>query len=394
MKVKELHVQDRLAIAVTSMQRCGEKIYLGLTGGANILAEYDTSREELLVHYDVFPWIGQRRYCSKIHNALGALPDGSLVLGEGNHFTWDGIPVTVNYFNHELPESMLQRKRDQGYPEVCYTDFCLENLQGWQRSRTDRGGRILRYYPEERRGEVAAWLPEYLYTQSLIVDSARERGFGHTIPDNHFFFVDFKEKSLRDFGRISDYAHHNMLITPQGLCYGAWLDRADQTLKLFRFNPEDESFAYLNSLILPEIGPKIAGNQGVDEWIVTRSGRIFVGTVAEARLLEFFPATETFQPVAVLGQGGRVTSMSEDEAGTVWITAGYPHMRLFAFAPEDNLIQDYGQVNSTYQRCYFHCGCCCNGRLYLGETDCFSPSLHIIDLEELRHTQKPVLVRA
>lgn len=116
MKVKELHVQDRLAIAVTSMQRCGEKIYLGLTGGANILAEYDTSREELLVHHDVFPWIGQRRYCSKIHNALGALPDGSLVLGEGNHFTWDGIPVTVNYFNHELPESMLQRKRDQAIP--------------------------------------------------------------------------------------------------------------------------------------------------------------------------------------------------------------------------------------------------------------------------------------
>lgn len=391
MNVKELHVQDRLAIAVTSMQRCGDRIFLGLTSGANILAEYDTISETLTLHENVFPWIGNRGYCSKVHNALGTLPDGSLILGEGNHFTWDGIPVTVNYFNHELPESMLQRKRDQGYPDVRYTDFCLENLDGWQRSRTDRGGRILRYYPQERRHEVVAWLPEYLYTQSLIVDSAREIGFGHTLPDNHFFFVDFKNKRLRDFGRISDFAHHNMLITPQGLCYGAWLDRADLTLKLFRFDPSDESFAYLNSQILPEIGPKIAGNQGVDEWIVTRNGRVFMGTVAEAKLLEFFPEQETFRMVARLGHGGRVTSMSEDDDGTVWITAGYPHMRLFAFTPESGRILDYGHVNSTYARCYFHAGCYCRGKLYLGETDCFSPSLHIIDLKELRHAQKPLL---
>lgn len=394
MTVKELHVQDRLAIAVTSMQRCDDRIYLGLTSGANILAEYNTTSETLTLHENIFPWIGDRGYCSKVHNALGRLPDGSLILGEGNHFTWDGIPVTVNYFNHELPESMLQRKRSQGYPDVRYTDFCLENLQNWQRSRSDRGGRILRYFPHERRSEVVAWLPEYLYTQSLIVDSEREVGFGHTLPDNHFFFVDFKSKRLRDFGRISDFAHHNMLVTPQGLCYGAWLDRADLTLKLFRFNPNDESFTYLNSMILPEIGPKIAGNQGVDEWIVTRSGRIFMGTVAEARLLEFLPGSETFRPVATLGHGGRVTTMSEDEEGTVWITAGYPHMHLFALTPDSEEVRDFGQVNATYERCYFHAGCCYRGKLYLGETDCFSPSLHIIDLKELSHARQPLSRRA
>ena len=40
MKVKEFYVQDRRAIAVTSMVGMGDTIYLGLTGGSYSLAKF------------------------------------------------------------------------------------------------------------------------------------------------------------------------------------------------------------------------------------------------------------------------------------------------------------------------------------------------------------------
>jgi len=386
MKARELYVEDRHAIAITSMARVGRRVYLGLTGGARILAAYDMDCDRIEVLDPVFPWVEGRGYCAKIHNALGALADGSLLLGEGNHFTWDGIPVTASYFDRELPERMLARKRGQGFPDVKYTDFCLESLGGWDRTRTDPGGRILRYSPETGATELIGKLPEYLYTQSMIVDAQRNRAFGHTIPNNHFFYVDIAARTVRDFGRISDYAHHNLVVAPNGVCYGAWLDRATGALKLLKFDPDTQRLHYLDTVILGDPGPKVAGNQGIDEWIVTRGGEIYVGTVAGAFLFRFDCETERFGLVAQLAEGGRVTSMDEDEDGVIWIGAGYPHMRLVRFDPGEpppGRITDLGAVNSTYERCYFHASCYCDGKLYLGETDGFSPSLHIVDLAEL-----------
>ncbi|MEI6421200.1 MAG: hypothetical protein WCP55_03220 [Lentisphaerota bacterium] len=134
----------------------------------------------------IFPWVENRGYCAKIHNAMSVLSDGTLLLAEGNHFTWDGIPVTVNYFNRELPESMLYRKRAGGYPNAKYEDF----------------------------------------------------------------------------GRISDYGFHNMLVAPNGVCYAAWVDKADGALKLLRFNPDRHRLDYLDKMILKDPGAKVAGNQG------------------------------------------------------------------------------------------------------------------------------------
>jgi hypothetical protein len=386
MKTRELFVPDRHAIAITSMTRIGDKIYLGLTAAANALAVYDIAQDELRMEPELFPWVKGRGYCSKIHNAMGALADGSILLGEGNHFTWDGIPVTVNYFNRELPESMLARKRAQGWPDVRYTDFCRENLEGWDRTRTDPGGKILRYNPATQSASLVGHLPPFLYAQSMVVDAARGVAFGHTLPDNHFFFVDVQAGSVRDFGHISDYAHHNMVVTPAGICYGGWIDRADGSLKLLRFDPRLQRLEYLNTTILREVGAKVAGNQGIDSWLVTRSGRIYMGTVAKSMLCEFHPETEEFELVAELSRGGRVTSMDEDDAGVIWIGADYPHMRLIRFDPSETgkaRLTDCGPVNSTYARCYFHASCCFDGRLYLGETDGFSPSLHIVDLTSI-----------
>jgi hypothetical protein len=380
MNCREIFVNDRLSIAITSLQRLGNKIYLGLTGGAQALAVYDTETATIEMCPPVFPWVTERGYCTKIHNAIGALPDGSLVMGEGNHFTWDGIPVTTNYFDTELPEFMLERKKLQGFPDVKYSDFCLENLENWDRMTSDPGGKIVRYIPETGAVEIIAELPQFAYTQSMLVDTERQRGFGHTIPDNHFFYIDFTTGKLTDFGHISDYAQHNMVVTPDGICYGGWLDRADGSLKLLKFDPKEMRLRYLNNIILPDIGCKVAGNQGIDEWIVTRDGRIFMGTVANALLFEFHWAEEKFELIATLGEGGRVTNMDEDDDGNIWIGANYPHMHLIRFQPDSRDITDMGRLNDNHSRCYFHASCYHKGKLYLGETDGFSPSLHIVDL--------------
>jgi hypothetical protein len=386
MKVEELVVMDKLAIAITSMTKAGDKLILGLTGGTRALAIYDLKDNSIKMGPEIFPWVKGRGYCTKIHNSMGLLSDGSILLGEGNHFTWDGIPVTVNYFNHELPEKMLSRKREQGYPDVKYTDFCLENLSKWDRAETDQGGRILKFNPLTEEVEEIGKLPQFLYSQSMIVDTARNRAFGHTLPDNRFFLVDVKKKEIRDFGHISDYAHHNMVITPNGICYGAWIDKADRSLKLLKFDPDNQKLEYLNKTILKDPGQKVAGNQGIDQWIVTSKGRIFVGTVANSLLFEFFPENEEFELIGQLAKGGRVTSMNEDGNGIIWIGADYPHMRLIRFDPVESgkkRFYDCGIVNTLYERCYFHASCCFEEKLYLGETDGFSPSLHIVDLKTI-----------
>jgi hypothetical protein len=378
--VRELFVPDRQAIAITSMARVGATLYLGLTGGARALAMCDTRTGRVTLGPEVFPWVKPRGYCTKIHNALGALADGTLLLGEGNHFTWDGLPVTVDYFNRELPESMLARKRAQGYPDVRYTDFCLESLRGWDRARCDPGGCLVRHDPRSGASEVVARLPPYLYAQSMIVDAARGRAFGHTLPDNRFFAFDLAARRLKDYGRISDFAHHNLVVTPAGVVYGGWADKAANSVKLLKFDPEQDRLEHLDTVILPDYGRAVAGNRGIDQWLVTRAGDIYMGTVADAALMRFDARAERFETVAVLGQGGRITSMDEDEAGAVWIGTGYPHMRLARYEPGAGRLTDYGRVNDRYERCYFHASCYYEGRLYLGETDGFVPSLHVVEL--------------
>lgn len=386
MNVRELHVKDKLAIAITSMKKIGTKIYMGLTSGSRVLAVYDIEKDCLTVEDEIFPWVKERGYCTKVHNAMGVLSDGSLLLGEGNHFTWDGIPVTVNYFNTELPESMLARKRDQGYPDIKYTDFCLENLQNWHRDICDPGGKIVRYDPQTKECKTLCELPQYLYAQSMIVDTKRDRAFGHTLPDNNFFYYDIKNNNFKNFGHISDFAHHNMVITPAGICYGGWIDRADGSLKLLKFDPEEERLFHLNKTILKDPGKKVAGNQGIDEWIVTKSEEIYVGMVANSLLFRFYPESEEFELIGQLAKGGRVTSMDEDDEGIIWIGADYPHMSLVRFDPKvtgKSRIINCGRVNEKYPRCYFHASCIHDKKLYLGETDGFSPSLHIVDLDSI-----------
>lgn len=386
MEVRELFVNDRHAIAITSMTKLGGKLYLGLTGGTRCLASYDIAKDEIVMESEIFPWIEGRGYCGKIHNAMGALGEDSLLLGEGNHFTWDGIPVTSNYLSKELPESMLYRKRGEGFPEAKFTDFCLTDLSTWDRRKSDPGGKILRYGVNDGTVEVVCSLPDYLYVQTMVTDPVRQRAYGCTIPDNHFFSLDLTTGVLTDFGHISDYANHNLVVAPDGVCRGAWIDRSDGSMKLLQFDPGKDRLEYSSTVILKDPGSKIAGNLGIDQWLVASNGKVYMGTVANSLLFEFHYEEERFGLLGQLAPGGRVTSMDEDEEGIIWIGAGYPNMHLVRFDPKASgrgRLIDCGPVNSGYERCYFHASSYANGKLYLGETDGFSPSLHIIDLHAL-----------
>jgi len=44
---------------------------------------------------------------------------------------------------------------------------------------------------------------------------------------------------------------------------------------------------------------------------------------------------------------------------------------------------DLGPVNDKNYRCYFHASAYCDNKLYLGETDGFTPSVYIIDLKSI-----------
>ena len=196
MNIKEVYVKSRKATAVTSMKRVGDSIYLGLTGSSDCLYKLDVNTDEITACADVFPWVKNRGYNVKIHNSLGVLNDGKLIMGECSHFTWDGLPVFNSYLKSELPEVMLKRKREQGYEDITYSEFALDNLEQWNRVRDDAGGKVVVYDPITDTANIIAHMPQFMYSQSMQVDAKRGFAYINTIPDNHFLKIDVKNDEL------------------------------------------------------------------------------------------------------------------------------------------------------------------------------------------------------
>ena len=119
---------------------------------------------------------------------------------------------------------------------------------------------------------------------------------------------------------------------------------------------------------------------------VTKDGEMYMGAVANSLIFRFDWENEEFDLVGQAGTGGRVSTMDEDDNGIIWLGAGHPTMHLVRFdknaTGKDRFI-DYGEVNNSNYRCYFHASYYYKNKLYLGETDGFTPSLHVIDLEDL-----------
>lgn len=386
MTVREVFVKDRRAIGVTSMVNVGKNIYCGLTGGSHAIAKLDGDSLEVTLCAEIFPWAAKKHYCTKIHNSLCVLEDGSLLAGECSHLTWDGLPVYNQYLKAELPESLLYRKREQGYEDITYNDFALDSLDNWDRRRDDPGGTLVRYDPVQDTAIAVAKLPKFLYSQSMQVDKKYKKAYINTIPDNHFLVVDYHTGDVEDYGRISEYGHHNMAIAPNGMVYAGWMDYYNRALKLLRYNPSEKKLYHTNIIIQRDVGNKIAGNQGIDQWIVTRSGEMFFGCVSNSLFYHFNWRTETITQIGQAAIGGRVATINEDDEGDLWIGAGYPIMHLVRFDPQShnyNRFKDYGAVQNGNYRCYFHSSSIWDKKLFLGETDGFTPSVHIIDLLKL-----------
>ncbi len=378
--IEHIHSSDPQASAITSVVRSGNTIWCGLTAGRHCLVPFELGARKFGKPVDIFPWVDERPQVvlSKIHNALGKLDDGRLVIGEGILYTWDGLPFE---FSSDANAVHLETRRGQsGLPPLIPERMGPRSLAGFD-LRCMSGGRVLLYDPAANRAETVGQVPFTTYVQSMAVDSKRRRAYGHTLGDCHFFAADLERRTVEDHGRISIFAFHNLVVAPDGIVYGAWIDfDGEEKLRVMRFDPKKGFVERLPAAYLDSAGPRVQGNRGIDQWLVHSSGRIFMGMAGSGMLYEFDPQKLALHEIGLGGEGGRVTSMVEDEKGRVVFSAGFPKMGIGRYDPPTGRLEHFGPITDKYSRIYFHGGVYVNGTLYLAETDSGVASLWEVPL--------------
>jgi len=367
--IPHVYTADPQATAITSVVRRGDTLWCGLTCGRRALVPFDLRSRQFGEAVDIFPWVDEQPQIvlRKIHNGLNLLDDGRLAIGEGILFNWDGIPF---YFQDDPNLEMVNRRREQ----VGLGPLPLEKVQPASLETFDMrwltGGRILTYDPDTGKTETIAQLPKFNYAQSLIADPATHRAYGHTLGDCHFFTADIDAKRVEDMGKISRFAFHNLVIAPDGVVYGAWIDTdCREALRVMRFDPDKGFMEHLAAMYLEDPGPRCQGNLGVDQWLVHSSGRMFVGIAGTGILYEFDREALSLRRIGHAGDGGRVTSLDEDEAGRVLFTGGFPLMEVGRYDPAADKLEHLGPITDKYEQVYFHGSSYVDGTLYLAETD-------------------------
>ena len=366
--IEHIFKDDAQAIATTAITRQGNLIYCGLTGGPVSLAVFDISKKKFIKGINVFPWANDtpQIVLRKIHNALGNLNDGRIVLGEGILYTWDGIPFNLNA-DHNT-EHVEVRRKQSGMPPLNMEMMGPSDMPNFD-LRWLPGGQILIYDPITNKTEKIAQLKNSHYVQSMIVDPVNNKAYGHTIGDCHFFEVDINKKTIEDHGRISTWAFHNMIVK-NGIVYGAWIDMdMKNKLRVLRFDPAKGFLERLEAVYLDDPGERVQGNRGIDQWLVHSSGAIFVGTAGTGMLYQFDEKKLKLQEIGRIGKGGRITSLEEDEQGRVLFTGGFPKMSVGRYDPKSQKITDFGPITNKYEKIYFHGATYLNKTLYLAETD-------------------------
>ncbi len=382
--IEHIHGSDSQAIAITSVVHRKGKIWCGLTAGRYCLVPFDLATRKFETPVDIFPWVEQERpqvVLSKIHNALGMLDDGRLVIGEGILYTWDGIPFEFGASDISEDLSHLQERRKiSGFPPVQMGRVGLRSLATFD-LRCMKGGKIVLFDPETGGVEMVGRVPFTTYVQSMTVDSARRRAYGHTLGDAHFFVADLARGTVEDHGRISMFAFHNLVVAQDGVVYGAWIDmdRGDK-LRVLRYDPAKGFVERLPNVLLDDPGPRVQGNRGVDQWLVHSSGRVFVGMAGNGHLYEFDPRKLSLRDLGLVGEGGRVTSMIEDEQGRIVFSAGFPVMGVGRYDCHLNRMEHFGPITNRYDKVYFHGAAYVEGRLFLAETDSGAGSLWEVPL--------------
>jgi|ERR1051325_3846785 hypothetical protein len=367
--IEHTFVKDDQAIAITSLALDRLGVWCGLTGGRHCLVRFDLKSKQFEPAVDVFPWVDD---CSqvvlrKIHNALGCLSDGRLVFGEGILYTWDGIPFELG--DDRNTNHMFERRRQCGAPKLQMERLGPSNLELFD-MRWMSGGKIQIYDPRTKTIEPAGQIQPFNYVQSMVVDSRNDRAYGHTLGDCHFFVVDLKRKTVEDHGRISTFAFHNLVVAPDGVVYGAWIDfDLENKLRVLRFDPRKGYLERLKAVYLDDPGPRVQGNRGIDQWLVHSSGDLYMGMAGNGFLYRFEVARLRLHEIGRIGIGGRVTSMVEDEEGCILFSAGFPVMNVGRYDPKRGLVEDFGPVTDRYSKIYFHGAVYRDRTLYLAETD-------------------------
>ncbi|CAN5444772.1 hypothetical protein BH10PLA1_BH10PLA1_04290 [soil metagenome] len=380
--IEHVHGTDDQAIAITALLQRGNTLYCGLTAGRYALVPFDLDTRKFGKPVDLFPWVDDRpqTVLSKIHNGMGLLDNGKLVIGEGVLFTWDGLPFE---YSDSLLAETNHRRGCCGLAPLKHERIGTPDLASFD-LRTMKGGKVLVYDPDNGSIDTIGQVQPFNYVQSMIVDPKRRRAYGHTLGDCHFFDVNIDARTIEDHGRISTFGFHNLCII-NGVVYGAWVDfDAQEALRILRFDP-DKPNAFLERLpqwYLPSAGPRVQGNRGIDQWLVHSDGTIYVGMAGSGVLYKFDPKLLTTTSIGRIGQGGRVTSLVEDELGRVIFTGGFPRMHIGRYDPRDGQIEDFGPVTDRYEKIYFH-GCAySHGALWLAETDAGVASLWEVHLPE------------
>ena len=367
--IEHTHGGDGQAVAVTSIKRQGQTLWCGLTAGRHGLVPFDTGTGRFGEPVDIFPWVDERPQVvlSKIHNALDVLPDGRLVIGEGILYTWDGLPFESG--KNKGIDHINGRRAVYGLPPLEAGTVGPKSLARFD-MRCMSGGRILLYDPRTHDVEVIGQLPLTTYAQSLIADPKRLKAYGHTLGDCHFFVADLQARTIEDHGRISTFAFHNLVIAPDGLVFGAWIDMDfDNKLRVLRYDPAKGFLERLDDVYLDDPGPRVQGNRGIDQWLAHSSGKLYVGMAGNGRLYEFDPSALRLRDLGLAGAGGRVTCLVEDSLGRVVFSAGFPVMGVGRYDPATGRMEHFGPVTDRFEKIYFHGGVLVGDRLFLAETD-------------------------
>ena len=372
------------ATAMTSMVRIENKIWCGLTSDSRCLVSFDMEKKEFDEPVKLFPWADDRpqTVLSKIHNALGKLNDGRLVIGEGILYTWEGIPFEVN--SDDNMTLMNGRRIAEGFPPIKPENMGPTDLASFDMRCMD-GGKILIYDPKSGDIENIGQVQRFNYCQSLTVDPKRMMAYGHTLGDNHFFTADLKKKIVEDHGPISDFSFHNLVIAPSGIVYGGWVDICPsdlQNMRLLRFDPDKGFLERLPIVLLDDVGPTVQGNKGIDQWLVHTNGDIYVGMAGNGCLYKFDEASLTLEKIGHAGPGGRVTSLDEDEKGRVLFSGGFPKMHIGRYDPSTNKLENLGPITDRFEHIYFHGSAYKDGTLYVCETDSGMASMWEVEMPE------------
>ena len=367
--IEHLHGTDEQAIAITSMVLREDIMWCGLTAGRHCLIPFDTKTKTFGKAVDIFPWVKYRPQVvlSKIHNALGLLEDGRLVIGEGILYTWDGLPFS---FEDDPNLVHMQKRRVQS----GLTPLPLNRVGPTDVSKYDMrcmsGGKLLIYDVDSGRVDEVGQIRSFNYVQSMIVDASTDMAYGNTLIDCHFFSANLRTGTVEDHGRISTFAFHNMVVAPDGIVYAAWIDMdLEEKLRVLRFNPAKGYLERMKAVYLGDPGPKVQGNRGVDQWVVHSNGNIYFGLAGTGIFYQFDEKNLTIKEIGLAGPGGRITSIIEDEQGRLIFSGGFPIMQVGRYDPSSNKLEHFGPITDLYDRIYFHASCYKDGSLYLGETD-------------------------